>query len=101
MYLHQLGSTGPRMGFQLATFGPAIRGIVMVDIAEEQAVGSFVNNETKVAAHAYRPEVLVLRSVQSVELHAGIGGIQLQVERCRLGKLLLVAGEASEAVGEG
>ena len=36
-----------------------------------------------------------------LEIHAGAGGIQLQIERRRLDELLLVAGQAREAVREG
>jgi hypothetical protein len=43
----------------------------------------------------------VLRLVELVEAHSGIGRIELQVERRRLDGFLLVAGQVSEAVGEG
>jgi hypothetical protein len=52
------------------------------------------------SANPHRPEVLVFRLVELVEAQAGTGGIDLQVERRRLDSLLLVDGQASEAVGE-
>ena len=49
----------------------------------------------------HRPEVLVLRLVELVELHARVGRVHLQVEGRGLDGLLLVAGQPGEAVGEG
>ena len=59
-----------------------------------------MNDQPDVAVHPHRPEVLVLRLVELVEAHAGIGRVELQVERRRLDGLLLVAGQSGEAVGE-
>jgi hypothetical protein len=60
-----------------------------------------VNDQPDVAIHPHRPELFVLRLVQLMETHAGIGRIELQVERRRLDGLLLLASEPGEAVGEG
>ena len=48
-----------------------------------------------------RTLVLILCLVKFVQAHAGIGRIELQVERRRLDSLLLIAGQASKAVGKG
>src|SRR5687768_10263134 len=72
----------------------------MIDVAQQQAAGRLVDDQADVAADAYGPEVLVLRLVEPVELHAGARRVHLEVERGRLHQLLLVAGETGEAVGE-
>ena len=73
----------------------------MIDVAEQQAARRLVHNQTNVGADAYRPEVLVLRFFDRVELHPGIDRIELQIKGCRLGGLLLIACQTSEAVSEG
>ena len=94
---------GARFGMrlQLAAFRPVIGLVVVIDVAEQKAGGRLVNDQPDVAAHPHRPEVLVLCLVELVEAHAGIGRVELQVERRRLDGLLLVAGQSGEAVGEG
>ena len=89
------------MRFQLPPLQPVVRLVVVPDEAQHQARGALVNDQADVAAHAHGPEVLVLRLVEPVKAHAGVGWIDLQVERRRLDRLLLVAGEPAEAVGEG
>ena len=89
------------MRLQFAPLRPVISVVVMTDVAEQQARIALVNDQPDVAVNPHRPEVLVLRLVELVEAHSGIGGIELQVERRRLDGLLLVAGQSSEAVGEG
>jgi len=74
---------------------------VVVDVAQQQAVGRLVHDEPDIAAHAHRPEVSIARLVELVKAHARAGRVHLQVERRRLGGLLLVAGQAREAGGEG
>ena len=54
-----------------------------------------------VAVDAHRPEVRVLGPVEAVETHARRRGAELQIERGRLDRLLLGAGEPGEAVGKG
>ena len=80
------------MRFQLATLSPRICAIVMIDVAEEEARVGLMNDQADVGADPNRPETLVLRLVQLVEAEAGCGRIHLQIERRRLGGLLLVAG---------
>ena len=60
-----------------------------------------MHDQADVAADAHRPEVLVPRVIQLVEAQSGIGRIDLKVERRGLDRLLLVARQAGEAVGEG
>jgi hypothetical protein len=60
-----------------------------------------VDDQPDVAVDAHRPEVLVLRPVQLVELHPRVGGVELEVEGRGLHGLLLFAGQLGEAVGEG
>lgn len=60
----------------------------------------FVNDQSDIGTHAHRPEVLVARLVELVELHSRIGRAHLQIKRRRLDGLLLVTGQPGEAVGE-
>jgi hypothetical protein len=60
-----------------------------------------VNNQPEIAADPHRPEALVLRLVQLVELHARTGRIHLQIEGRGLDELMLFACKSGEAVGEG
>jgi hypothetical protein len=48
-----------------------------------------------------RPEVLILGLVDPMEAHARILRIDLEIKGCSLDELLLLAGEAGEAVSEG
>lgn len=54
-----------------------------------------------IIAHPHRPEIVVLRLVELVKAHAGVGRVDLQVERRRLDRLLLLARQARQAIGEG
>ena len=99
--LDQLRGARLRMRLQLAPFRPVVGLVVVIDVAEQEARLAPVNDQPDVAADPHRPEVLVLRLVELVEAHAGIGRVELQVEGRRLDGLLLVAGQAGEAVGEG
>jgi hypothetical protein len=72
----------------------------MVHVAEQQAVRRPVHDQPKVAADPHRPEPPVLRLSELVEAHPGAGRIELQVEDGGLDGLLLIAGEARQAVGE-
>ena len=74
---------------------------MVADVAEQQARLGPVDDQPDVAADPHRPEVLVLRLVELVELQPGLRRVDLQVEGRRLDGLLLVAGQAGEAVGEG
>ena len=97
-YLDQLRSARPRMCFQLAPFCPVVRAVVVIDVTKQEARFALVNDQPEVTAYAHRPEVLVLGLVELVEAHAGIGRVDLQIESRRLNALLLIAGQASEAI---
>ena len=88
------------MCLQLAAFGPLVGSVVMIDVAEQQAALRAMDDQPDVAADTHGPEVFVFGFVELVELHARIGRIKLQVERCRLHGFLLVTGEPRETVGE-
>ena len=60
-----------------------------------------MDNQPDVIADPHRPEILVLRLVQLMELHPRIRRVHLEVERRRLDRLLFLACKAREAVGEG
>ncbi len=89
------------MRLQSAPFRLVIRLVVVADIAEQQGTLRLMNYQPDVAAHPNRPEVLVLGLLELVEAHAGIGRIELQVERRCLDGLLLVPCQSGEAVSEG
>ena len=73
----------------------------MIDVAEQKAALSLVDDQPNVTSGTNRPEVLVLGLVDLVQLHPGVDRIKLQVEGGRLGGLLLVAAQAGETVCEG
>ena len=54
-----------------------------------------------VASRPHRREILVARLVELVELHPRVGGVELEIERRRLDRFLLLARQPREAVGEG
>jgi hypothetical protein len=70
------------MGFELAPFGPGVGLVVVIDIAQEQAIFAFVDDQADVTGDAHRPEVFVSGSVELVEAHTGVGRVDLQIE-CR------------------
>ena len=88
------------MRFELAPFGPLVRVVVVVDIAQHQAVTGLMDDHPNIAADAHRPEVFVFGLVELVETQAGIGRIHLQIEGRGLGQLLLFARQAGKAIGE-
>jgi hypothetical protein len=88
------------MRLQLPPLGPVIGLVVVVDVAEKEACIAFMNDQPNIAARPHRPEVLVSRFIELVEAHAGVGGVDLQVESGRFDGFLLLAGQASEAISE-
>src|SRR5260370_14401171 len=99
--LHELRRTGLRVRLQLAPLGPGVRLVVVIDVAQQQAVLGAVHDEPQIEVHPHRPKVLVLGLVQLVKAKARLIGIELQIEGRGLHGLLLVAAQAREAVGEG
>jgi hypothetical protein len=75
-----------------------IGGIVMPDVAEQQAGFSPVNDQSNVTAYPNRPKSAIFRSFELVELHARMRRVQLKIERRRLYGLLLIAGEFGQAI---
>src|SRR6516162_2061435 len=60
-----------------------------------------MDNQPNICIDAQRPEVRVSGAVESMEMQAPGGGIELQVECRRLDGFLLRPGQPAEAVGEG
>ena len=100
-HFDQLRRASLRMPLDLASLGPGVRRVVMIDVAEHQARCRLVDDQPQIAADTNGPEVRILRLAQPMELHPRAGRIHLQIKRRRLRKLLLLAGEPREAVGEG
>jgi hypothetical protein len=86
---------------QLAAFGPAGGLVVVPRIAQQKARLRAVHDEAQVAPHSGRPEVPVFRVFEPVQLHARIRRVHLQVKGRGFDELLLLAGQAGKAVGEG
>ena len=60
-----------------------------------------MDDDPDVRARPHGPEVFIPRLVEAVETHARIRRVHLEVEGRGLNRLLLVAVQAGEAVGEG
>ena len=100
--LDQLRGARRRVRFEFAPSGPFVSVVVMIDIAEEQAVGGAMHDDPDVRTDAQGPEVFVARFVQFVKTQAGtVRAIGLQVKGRRLDGLLLVSRKPGEAVGKG
>ena len=91
--LHELRRPGGRMPLQPPPLGPLVRGVVMVHVAEQEARCRPVDDQPDVAADPGRPEALVLRPLDLVQLQPRPSRVHLQVERGGLDRLLLVAGQ--------
>lgn len=68
---------------------------MVIDVAEQKAALSLVDNQSNVAADTNGPEVFILRFVELVKAHSRVSRVELQVKGSRLDGLLLLAGEAS------
>ena len=92
----------PSLGvrFELAPLRPLICLIVMVDIAQQQAVSAAMNDQANITTDAYGPKIRITGGIQLVELHTRVRRIQLQIEGRRLDNLLLIACQSGEAVRE-
>ena len=55
---------------QPPSFGPLIGGVVMIDVAEQEAGSCPVDDQPDVATDPNGPEVLILRPVDLVQLQA-------------------------------
>lgn len=99
--LYELCGTGGRMGLQLAPCRPVVVLVVVIDVAQQETALCLMDNEPDIRANTDGPEVLVLCRVERVEAHARIRRVDMEIEGGGLYGLLLVAGEAGEAIGEG
>ncbi|HYD53671.1 MAG TPA: hypothetical protein VEA99_13635 [Gemmatimonadaceae bacterium] len=89
------------MRLEFPPLSPGICRIVVIDVAEQDARLCPVHDETDVVVHPHGAEALVARPIELVEPQAGTCGVHLQVEGGGLDGLLLRAGQAREARGEG
>ena len=80
-----------------ATLRPAVSGVMVVGVAEQQARLAAMHDQPQVAADACRPEVAVLAAVDAVHLDAGVRRVHLEVEGRGLRRLLLVCSQPVEA----
>ena len=62
-----LGSAGPGMSLDPPALRPAVRGIVMGDIGEQDARCRPMHDQAYVPADPDRPEVPILRPIQLVK----------------------------------
>lgn len=92
--LHPLRSAGTRVRHQLAPFGPGIRGIVVINVAQQQTALRFMHDQAQIAADPHRPKVLIFGTVELMKAHTATGGLHLQIKRGGLAGLLLVASQA-------
>ena len=99
--LDNLRRPGSRVLLETPSLGPAICGVVMIDVAEQKVRTGLVDDQAEVAADSDRPEVPVLRAVNPVKPHPRLCRVHLQLECGDLGRLLLLARESSETGGEG
>ena len=73
---------------------------MVVDVAEQQTAFGSMHDQTDVEIDADGPEAVVAGFFQLVEVEAGMGGIDLQVEGGELCGFLFVIGQPRQAVGE-
>ena len=88
------------MRLQFASFRPVVSLVVVVNVTEQKICIALVDDQPDITTNAHRPKVFVLRPVEFVKTHAGVGRIDLQIERGCLDRLLFVASKATEAVSE-
>jgi hypothetical protein len=96
----ELSGSSFRMRLQLSPRRPLIGFVVMIHVAEQQAIGSFVDDQPDILADAHGVEVGVPRSLEFVQLKAGVSRVQLQIEGCRFDRLLFLSCERDQAIGE-
>ena len=96
-HLDQLRSAGSRVGLQLPALGPPVGIVVVVNVAEHEAVLRLVNDDPDVEVDPDRPEVGVPRAIEPVQLEARARWVDLQIERRGFDGLLLIAGQPRKA----
>ena len=93
--------TRRRMGLELPTLRPLVGFVVVIDVTEQEASLTPVDDQSQIAPDTHGPEVLVSRFVQPMEAQTRVRRIDLQVEGGRLDRFLFVARQPGKAVGEG
>ena len=99
--LDELRRSGVRMLFKEPALSPAIRIVVLPDIAEQEIGRRLVHNHAHAVVDPNRPEVLVPGPVHPMELQSRLRRIELQIERRRLRGPLLRAVQLCEALSKG
>lgn len=89
-----------RVGFQFAALSPIVGIVVVGYVAEQKAARPVVDDDSEVEVDSDRGEVGVFGTVEFMELEAGVGGIELEIEGGGFDELLFLVGEAGERVGE-
>ena len=98
--LDELRRSGVRMLFEEPALGPAIRIVVLPDIAEQEIGRRPVHNHAHALVDPNRPEILVPGPLHPMELQSRLRRIELQIERRRLRGPLLLAVQLCEALGK-
>ena len=73
---------------------------MVIDVAQQQAGIRFMNNNPDITTCTHRPKVRILATIDAMKLHPRIDRINLQIKSRRLDRLLLIARQSSEAIGE-
>ena len=97
-HFDQLGRAGPGVGLQPALPRPAVGAVVVIDVAEQEAVLCAVDDDADVRTDACRPEISITRPFEPVELQTRARGIHLHVKGGRLDRFLFVT---VQTIGEG
>ena len=96
-HLDDLRGARARVALDHPALSPAVRRVMVVRVAEQQARVGPMHDQAQIAADARRPEVPVFALVDAVELRAGVRRVELQVEGRGLRRPLLVRGQPGEA----
>ena len=97
----KLGGAGRGVGDQLAPFGPLVGFVVVIHVAEQQALPGPMDDHPDVAIDPDGPEPGIAGSIQLVESVPRLCRVQLQIEGGGLRHLLLVTGQLGQTAGEG
>src|SRR5271166_6705790 len=89
------------MGFDASPLSPDIGVIVVPEIGQQETGFGFMDDDADVAAGAHRPEMGIPGPLDPVKIHPRRRGVHLQVERRRLGGLLLGRLKTCRRRGEG
>ena len=99
-HFNQLRCAGLGVGFELSPFRPMVGVIVVIHVAQHQAVLSTMHDHSHIPADSDGPEIRISGSIQLVEPQPRLGRIYLKVESRGLHSLLLVTGQLGEAVSK-